>query len=252
MIKNKIVRTDGRHYDELRPIRITADAAPYAEGSALVEYGATKVLCTASLDLTIPKWLQGSAQGWISAEYGMLPRSTHTRMRRDRALTGGRSAEISRLLGRALRLGVDLRVLADKQLIIDCDVIHADGGTRTAAITGGWVALALAAKKLMNNGILRKNPIRNYIAAVSVGLSDQDMLLDLSYEEDSKIETDMNVVMTDGGHFVEIQGTAEQNPFSGEQLIHLLELAKKGCEILFRSQSEVVGDFFSHPSEKRD
>ncbi len=206
-----------------------------------MEFGHTRVLCTASYESKAPQWLQGSGQGWVTAEYGMLPRSTHTRMKREKTLNGGRTQEISRLIGRSLRAGVDLEALGEKQILIDCDVINADGGTRTAAITGGFVAMALAVKKLMGVSELRRNPLSQYVAAVSVGLQGSDLLMDLNYEEDSAIGTDMNVVMTDARKFVEVQGTAEDKPFSHEQLNGLLYLAQSGIEDLFRKQAEIVG-----------
>ncbi len=235
------MRIDGRKNHELRPIKLTPGISEYAEGSCLVEFGHTRVLCTASYESKAPQWLQGSGQGWVTAEYGMLPRSTHTRMKREKTLNGGRTQEISRLIGRSLRAGVDLEALGEKQILIDCDVINADGGTRTAAITGGFVAMALAVKKLMGVSELRRNPLSQYVAAVSVGLQGSDLLMDLNYEEDSAIGTDMNVVMTDARKFVEVQGTAEDKPFSHEQLNGLLYLAQSGIEDLFRKQAEIVG-----------
>jgi ribonuclease PH len=243
-------RLDNRSFDQLRSIRITPNISEFAEGSALVEFGKTKVMCTASYDPKSPSWLQGSGKGWVTAEYGMLPRSTHQRMKREKVASGGRTQEISRLIGRSLRSAVNLKALNEKQILIDCDVLHADGGTRTAAITGGFVALALALRKLYELGEIKSLGLQNYISAVSVGLS-KDLgdgksqpLLDLNYEEDSTISTDMNFVMTDSCHFVEIQGTGEDTPFSRHELSEMMDVAEKGCSQLFRAQSEIVGAFF--------
>lgn len=234
-------RSDGRKNHELREIKLTPDVAENAEGSCLVEFGKTRVLCTASYEAKAPSWLQGSGQGWVTAEYGMLPRSTHSRVKREKVMTGGRTQEISRLIGRSLRAGVNLNAMAERQIVIDCDVINADGGTRTASVTGGFVALALAVKKLLAVSELKTNPLVNYVAAVSVGLQGADLLMDLNYEEDSAIGTDMNVVMTDEKKFVEVQGTAEDKPFSHEQLSGLLYLAESGINVLFGKQAEILG-----------
>lgn len=241
------MRTDGREFSQLRPIKITPHVSDYAEGSAIVEFGKTKVLCTASYEPMPPKWLQGTGTGWITAEYGMLPRSTHQRIRRDKALTGGRTQEISRLIGRSLRAAVDPKLLGERQLMIDCDVLHADGGTRTAAITGGFVALALALKKLKDVSELKNMPLVNYVSAISIGLEKGNMLLDLNYDEDSMIGTDMNFVMTHKNEFIEVQGTAEHVPFNKTQLMAMMDLAQKGCQELFRHQAEVIGNFFPLP-----
>ena len=238
------MRTDGRLFNQLRPILITPNVSEYAEGSVLVEFGKTKVLCTASYDGPAPKWLQGIGTGWITAEYGMLPRSTHQRIRRDKAATGGRTQEISRLIGRSLRAAVNMKMLGEKQLTIDCDVLTADGGTRTAAITGGYVALALALKKLLAVSEIKQNPLQHYIAAISVGLQKDQPLLDLNYDEDSTIGTDMNFVMTNSKTFIEVQGTAESQPFSKSQLLAMMEVAEAGCEQLFAKQAEIIGSFF--------
>ena len=235
------MRTDGRKNHQLRPIKLTPNVSDYAEGSCLVEFGNTRVLCTASYEPKPPSWLQGSGQGWVSAEYGMLPRSTHTRMKRDKTATGGRTQEISRLIGRSLRAGLNMSAIGERQITVDCDVINADGGTRTAAVTGGFVALALACEKLLKVSEIKANPLTHYVAAISVGLSIPDLLLDLNYEEDSAIGTDMNVVMTDEGKFIEIQGTAEHQAFSHEQLNALVFLAQSGIEELFRHQAAVIG-----------
>lgn len=210
----------------------------------MVEFGKTRVLCTATYEPQAPKWLQGSGKGWVTAEYGMLPRATEQRVKREKNLTSGRTHEISRLIGRSLRAAVDLRGLEEKQITVDCDVINADGGTRTAAVTGGFVALCLALKKLHDVAELKKLPLIHYVSAVSIGLEGEKMLLDLNYEEDSSIGTDMNFVMTNDGHFIEIQGTAEHQPFSKTSLLNMMELAEHGCQELFKIQSEIVGPFF--------
>lgn len=238
------MRAHGRLPTQLRSVKITPNVSEYAEGSALVEFGRTRVLCTASYESKPPQWLMGSGEGWITAEYGMLPRSTHQRMKREKTASGGRTQEISRLIGRSLRAAVDLRLLGEKQITIDCDVINADGGTRTAAVTGGFVALALALKKLHGLSEIRNFPLINYVAAVSVGLQGESLLLDLDYDEDSAIGTDMNFVMTDKGHFVEVQGTAEDTPFTREQLNGMMDLALQGCGELFKVQEEIIGGIF--------
>lgn len=238
------MRAHGRLSNQLRPVKITPNVSEYAEGSALVEFGRTRVLCTASYEAKAPQWLFGSGEGWITAEYGMLPRSTHQRMKRDKTATGGRTQEISRLIGRSLRAAIDLKGLGEKQIMIDCDVINADGGTRTAAVTGGFVALALALKKLHGLSEIKTIPLINYVSAISVGLQGSEILLDLDYEEDSAIGTDMNFVMTDKGQFVEVQGTAEHTPFTREQLFQMMDVATKGCNELFRAQEEIVGPIF--------
>jgi ribonuclease PH len=211
---------------------------------ALIEFGRTRVLCTASYEAKAPQWLLGSGEGWITAEYGMLPRSTHQRMKRDKITSGGRTQEISRLIGRSLRAALDLKALGEKQILIDCDVLNADGGTRTAAITGGFVALALALKKLQGLSEIKTLPLINYVSAISVGIQGNEILLDLDYDEDSAIGTDMNFVMTDKGEFVEVQGTAEDKPFNREQLNMMMDIATKGCGELFRIQEEIVGPIF--------
>jgi ribonuclease PH len=238
------MRLDNRQSHELRKVIITPDISDYAEGSVLIEFGKTKVHCTASFEGNIPPWLKGSGTGWVTAEYGMLPRSTHQRIKRDKAANSGRSQEISRLIGRSLRAGVDLKKLGEKQLTVDCDVLHADGGTRTAAITGGYVALALALKKLHDVSEIKTLPLTHYIAAISVGLHNGKPLLDLNYDEDSGIGTDMNFVMTDQGRFIEMQGTAEHTPFSKEDLAAMITFAEDGCKNLFLAQSKVIGSFF--------
>jgi ribonuclease PH len=238
------VRSDGRQFDQLRKITITPNASEYAEGSVLVEFGKTKVLCTASVDENLPKWLQNTGKGWVTAEYGMLPRSTHTRIKRDKSMSSGRTQEIARLIGRSLRSAVDLKGLGEHQLIVDCDVIQADGGTRTASVTGGFVALALALKKLHALSEIKTIPLTQYIAAISVGLKNNNAYLDLNYDEDSSIETDMNFVMTNKMEFVEVQGTAEGATFSQKHLLQMLDVATKGCVQLFHEQEKIIGSFF--------
>lgn len=238
------MRADGRLFDQLRQVKITPNVSEYAEGSALVEFGKTKVLCTATYESKAPSWLLGTGAGWVTAEYGMLPRSTHTRIKREKSMTGGRTQEISRLIGRSLRAGVDLKLLGEKQIVIDCDVLNADGGTRTASVTGGYVALALALKKLVAVSEIKAMPLTNYVSAISVGLHEGNIFLDLNYDEDSVIGTDMNFVMTDKGQFVEVQGTAEQVPFTREQLNRMMDVAEKGCRELFIHQAAVMGEIY--------
>ncbi len=238
------MRADGRSFDQLRSIKITPHVSEYAEGSCLVEFGRTKVLCTATYEPKAPQWLLGSGSGWVTAEYGMLPRSTHTRIKREKSMTGGRTQEIARLIGRSLRAGVNLKAIGERQIIVDCDVLNADGGTRTASVTGGFVALAFALKKLQEVSEIKSMPITNYVSAISVGLQDSNILLDLNYDEDSAIGTDMNFVMTDAGHFVEVQGTAEHTPFTRDQLFSMMDVAQKGCQELFQHQEKVIGSIF--------
>lgn len=242
------MRTDNRNPEQMRPVRLRAEIIRHAEGSVEIEMGHTRVLCTASVEPSVPKWLAGSGSGWVTAEYGMLPRSTHTRISREKAAKSGRTQEISRLIGRSLRAAVDLRALGERQIHIDCDVVQADGGTRTASITGGFVALALALKFLKDQGQISRIPLKHYVAAISVGLLEGEALLDLNYDEDSACQTDMNFVMTDGLQFVEVQGTAEGQPFSKEQMARMTSLAEKGCGELFARQAEFVGPFFELPS----
>lgn len=236
------MRTDGRQDSEIRNIVINPEIILHAEGSVEIHTGNTKVLCTASVEERIPKWLQGAGKGWVSAEYGMLPRSTHTRIKRDKAANSGRTQEISRLIARSLRAGIDLSLLGERQISIDCDVIQADGGTRTAAITGGFVALGLAIKFLMDQNQISTNPLKSCIAATSVGLKGDRALLDLNYDEDSNIGTDMNFVMNDKGEFIEIQGTAETEPFNFQHLQLMIERATQGCQVLMAEQKKILGD----------
>lgn len=234
------MRHDGRKNNDLRPITITPDVIRHAEGSVQIDMGHTRLICTATVEQGIPKWLSGQGSGWVTAEYGMLPRSTHSRINREKSLNGGRTQEISRLIGRSLRAAVDLKALGERQIFVDCDVIQADGGTRTAAITGGFVALALALQYLKDQNVISKLPIQNQVAAISVGLSREGALLDLNYEEDSSIGTDMNFVMNDKNEFIEMQGTAEQGSFSTTQLSEMIELAQKGCQQLFIEQKKYL------------
>ncbi len=242
------MRLDNRPLNELRPILIRPEVIRYAEGSVEISMGHTRVICTASVDNVVPKWMQGSGTGWISAEYGMLPRSTHTRISREKAANSGRTQEISRLIGRSLRAAVDLKALGERQIQVDCDVVQADGGTRTAAITGGFVALALALQFLKNQGTLATLPLKNYVAATSVGIFNQHLLLDLNYEEDSACGTDMNFVINDRSEFIEIQGTAEGAAFSRAQMDDMTNIAIAGCQTLFQKQSEIIGTFFPSKS----
>ncbi len=232
------MRPSGRAPDELRDIRFTRNYTRHAEGSVLVEFGDTKVICTASVENRVPAFLKGKGQGWITAEYGMLPRSTGSRMGREaaRGKQGGRTMEIQRLIGRSLRAAVDLEKLGENTVTIDCDVIQADGGTRTASITGGYVALVDALGWMRDKGLLDTDPVVSQIASVSVGIYRGTPVLDLDYPEDSDCETDMNVVMTDAGHFIEVQGTAEGKAFSNEELQAMLELARGGIATLVEKQ----------------
>ncbi len=235
-------RPSGRAADELRAVRLTRGATKHAEGSALVEFGDTHVLCTASIEDFVPAFLRGKGKGWVTAEYGMLPRSTHTRSAREaaRGKQSGRTQEIQRLIGRSLRAVVDLQALGERSITIDCDVLQADGGTRTAAITGGYVALAEACERLVRRGTLASSPIHGQVAAVSVGIFDGVPVLDLDYAEDSEAETDMNVVMNNGGGFVEVQGTAEGHAFRRHELDALLDLAATGLGKLFALQARAL------------
>ena len=237
------MRSDGRALDELRTVSITRDFTCYAEGSVLIEFGNTKVICNASIEAGVPNFLRGKETGWITAEYGMLPRSTGSRMQREASQRkqGGRTMEIQRLIGRSLRSSINMDLLGENTIVIDCDVIQADGGTRTASITGGYVALEDAVNSAINEGLIESNPIKEMIASVSVGIQDGNALLDLNYREDSTAETDMNVVMTNKNNFIEIQGTSEKRPFTYQELEHMLELAKKGISELFEYQNYALG-----------
>jgi ribonuclease PH len=235
-------RGDGRAWDELRSIQITPGFQNFAEGSALIELGKTRVLCSVSVEERVPGFLRGEGTGWITAEYAMLPRSTVTRTPRDssRGRVAGRSQEIQRLIGRSLRAVTDLTALGERSLIVDCDVLQADGGTRTAAITGAYVALHQAMQTLANMGVISSIPLKNAVAATSVGIVHSYQLLDLCYDEDYKAEVDFNVVMTSKGEFVEVQGTAESKPFTKETIDSLLALAEKGIKELFNSQQAAL------------
>jgi len=237
-----MARADGRANDEMRSVKIIPHFTKYPEGSAFIELGDTWVICSATVEEGVPVFLRGQSQGWVTAEYSMLPRSTLQRTPREvvRGKPGGRTQEIQRLIGRSLRASVDLRALGERTIIIDCDVIQADGGTRTASITGGYVALALAIARLKYRGVLTADPIRAAVAATSVGIVNGETMLDLAYEEDSRAEVDFNVVMNDRGEFVEIQGTAEGRPFSREQSVALLDLAAKGIGRLFALQQRAL------------
>lgn len=237
------MRIDHRALNQLRDVKITRHYTRYAEGSVLVEFGHTKVLCTASIDNTVPRFLKGTGQGWVTAEYGMLPRSTHTRSDREaaRGKQSGRTQEIQRLIGRSLRSMVDLKKLGEYTITIDCDVIQADGGTRTASITGAAVALVDAINYLLAEKKIKKDPLLGLVAAISVGIYEDEVLLDLCYEEDSNCQTDLNVVMTQSGEFIEIQGTAEDKPFTRQQCNAMLELAEQGIEQLINSQKQALG-----------
>jgi len=235
-----VSRHDGRRADQLRPITLTRDFIQHAEGAVLVEFGATRVICTASVEDKVPPFLRGQGQGWVTAEYGMLPRSTATRTPRETTRTGGRSQEIQRLVGRSLRAVVEMAKLGDRTFWVDCDVIQADGGTRTAAITGGFIALADALAKLVEVQLLPSLPLRDQVAAASVGVVAGTAALDLDYLEDSSAEVDMNVVMTGSGEFVEIQGTAEQVPFGPDRLQEMLALVRRGIEQLVALQRRAL------------
>jgi len=236
------MRPSGRALDELRKIKITRNYTRHAEGSVLIECGDTKVLCTASVEERVPGFLRGKNQGWITAEYGMLPRSTGNRMGREaaRGKQGGRTVEIQRLIGRSLRAAVDLTKLGENSITIDCDVIQADGGTRTASITGAYVALVDAVNYLLDKKVIKENPIVNHIAAISVGIYKGEAVLDLDYDEDSNCETDMNVIMNNDSNFIEIQGTAEGAAFSETELGKLLAVAKKGISELIEIQTTAL------------
>ncbi len=236
------MRNSGRQNNELRTISIDIGVNAYAEGSCFIKFGNTQVLCTASIDETVPPFLRGRGKGWITAEYGMLPRSTHNRSKREASngKQSGRTHEIQRLIGRSLRAAIDLESVGERQILIDCDVIQADGGTRTAAITGGYVALYLAIKKLVHNGLIYKNPIINQVAAVSCGIVDGFPILDLDYNEDSNAEIDANFVMDSAGGLIEVQASAEQNTFSVMQFNEMIKLAQQGTEILFNIQKKAL------------
>lgn len=237
-----MIRTDGRRPNELRPVTITPDYLPHAEGSVMIDMGGTSVLCAVSIEDRVPRFVLGTGSGWITAEYGMLPRSTNTRTPRERSANSGRTAEIQRLIGRSLRSIAKLDLLGERTFTVDCDVIKADGGTRTASITGAYVALVLALHRLKEAGKLPTIPVRCGVAAISCGLNDDVPLLDLNYEEDYKASIDFNVVMTEEGEFVEVQGTGESHPFSREAMNDLLDLADSGIRQLFEMQRSVLAE----------
>src|SRR3990167_2336504 len=240
------MRSDGRNWDELRPVKITRGIMKYAEGSALIETGETKVLCTATFEEKVPPFLKDTGKGWVTAEYSMLPRSTKERITRDsvRGRIGGRSHEIQRIIGRSLRSVIDLDKLGERSITIDCDVLQADGGTRTAAITGAFVALSDAVLNLIREGVIDDNPIADFIAAVSVGIVGGRLALGLDYAEDSKAEVDMNVAMTGSGLLVEVQGTAEGKPFSKNELNSLIMIAERGITELIGRQQDILAEYF--------
>ena len=237
------MRIDNREPRDMRPVRIATNYLMTAEGSAMIEVGNTRVLCTASVEETVPSFLRGSGRGWVTAEYAMLPRATATRSPREvtKGYPSGRTQEIQRLIGRSLRSVVDMTALGDRTIIVDCDVLQADGGTRTAAITGAYVALALAVKQLLQFGALKASPLLDHVAATSVGIVAAVPVLDLCYEEDSRAEVDMNVVMTGSGRFVELQATAEKTPFDDHQLSQLLDIGRRGVLELIAIQKQALG-----------
>ena len=236
------MRPSGRNVDELRPISIETGVTKHAEGSCLIKVGDTHVLCTASLEERVPPWLRNTGMGWVTAEYGMLPRSTSSRMRREATAgkQGGRTVEIQRLIGRSLRAGVDRQALGERQITVDCDVIQADGGTRCASITGGWVALRLAVQKLMKAGDIVSDPLIDPVAAVSCGIYAGQPVLDLDYPEDSNADADANFVLIEGGKIAEAQATAEGAPYDEEAFLRLLRLAQMGCAQIFKAQDEAT------------
>ncbi|WP_294911957.1 ribonuclease PH [Tatumella sp. UBA2305] len=238
------MRPAGRSANQVRPVTLTRHYTKHAEGSVLVEFGETKVLCTATIEESVPRFLKGKGQGWVTAEYGMLPRSTHSRMAREAAKgkQGGRTLEIQRLIARSLRAAVDLQALGEYTITLDCDVIQADGGTRTASITGACVALADALNSLVAEGKLKSSPMKGMVAAISVGIVDGEAVCDLEYIEDSAADTDMNVVMMEDGRMIEVQGTAEGAPFSHEELLSLLALARGGIDTLIDAQKAALAN----------
>ncbi len=238
------MRPSGRQPDQMRPVRFTRHFTRHAEGSVLVEFGDTRVLCTASVETRVPPFLKGKGRGWVTAEYGMLPRATHERMGREaaRGKQGGRTLEIQRLIGRALRAVVDLEALGERQIVVDCDVLQADGGTRTAAISGGYVALCDAVSHCLKKGLLKKNPLHGQLAAISVGIYQGTPVLDLDYAEDSQAETDLNLVMNEAGGVIEIQGTAEGHAFRRDELDAMLGLGEKGIQEIIAMQQQALAD----------
>lgn len=235
-----MTRTDGRKSDQIRPVKMTRDYVEYPEGSVLIEMGKTRVLCNVSLQDGVPGWMEGRGKGWLTAEYAMLPRSTHTRTPRETKGLKGRTQEIRRLIGRALRMAVDLNLLGERTLMIDCDVLQADGGTRTASITGAYVAAMIAIQKLIDTGEVPSNVVKSPVAAISVGIVNGEPLLDLCYVEDSRADVDFNVVMTGEGNFIEVQGTGEGEAFSKQELDTILVLAEKGIRELLEEQEKIL------------
>ena len=236
------MRPSGRQASQMRELRFLPDYTAHAEGSVMAEFGATRVLCTASVEDRVPAWMRNTGRGWVTAEYGMLPRATHTRSGREaaRGKQGGRTLEIQRLIGRSLRAVTDLEALGERSVTLDCDVIQADGGTRTASITGAFIALAIAMQRLQKQGAIRHNPLHGQVAAVSVGIYRGEPLLDLDYAEDSEAETDMNVVMNDAGRFIEVQGTAEGHAFTDDEFSAMIALARAGIAEIIEAQNEAI------------
>jgi ribonuclease PH len=249
MSSPSLVRSGGRSVSEQRPVKIIPGYVPDAEGAALIETGNTRVMCAATVELRVPPWMRGKGTGWVTAEYSMLPRSTTERVRRERGTIGGRTQEIQRLIGRALRAITDLPALGEISILLDCDVLRADGGTRTASITGAYVALHLALAGLIEAGKLKAIPLKDQIAAISVGIVDGDAVLDLDYNEDSAADVDMNVVMTGSGEFVELQGTGEEATFDRNQLEQMLELADSGIKNLLAAQRAAIGSYSWHNAQ---
>lgn len=244
---NSITRVDNRSATEIRPTILTPNFLHHAEGSVLIELGLTRIVCAASLEERVPSFLRNSGKGWITSEYGMIPRATSTRTVREAAVgkVGGRTQEIQRLIGRSLRSVTNLEELGERTIWIDCDVIQADGGTRTASITGGFIALVLALERIREKKLIKTIPVQDYVAAISVGVVDGNPMLDLAYEEDSRADVDMNIVKTGGGKFIEVQGTAEGAPFDQDALNRLLELAETGIQEMISLQRKIVGPFLS-------
>jgi ribonuclease PH len=236
------MRPSGRDADQMRVVRFIPDFTHHAEGSVLAEFGETRVLCTASVENRVPPWLRGNGSGWVTGEYGMLPRATATRTSREavRGKQGGRTLEIQRLIGRSLRAVTDLEALGERTITLDCDVIQADGGTRTASISGGYIALSLAMQRMANSKAIPRNPLHGQVAAVSVGIYNGAPVLDLDYAEDSEAETDMNIVMNEAGHFIEVQGTAEGHAFTDDEFTAMLDLARKGIGEIITAQTEAL------------
>ena len=236
------MRPSGREPEQMRAMRFVPDFTMHAEGSVLTEFGNTRVLCTASVEERVPGWMRNTGRGWVTGEYGMLPRATHTRSGREaaRGKQGGRTLEIQRLIGRSLRAVIDLEALGERQVTLDCDVIQADGGTRTASISGAFVALAIAMHRLQKKGAIRKNPLHGQVAAISVGIYRGAPVLDLDYAEDAEAETDMNIVMNDAGHFIEVQGTAEGHAFTDDEFAAMIGLARSGITDIIAAQNEAI------------